>query len=111
MSTCYECNGTASRGPSGSAELLSSCSNCGLSLHTTCANKLANILTTPVPLSLLVKKGSKWICRDCQSNCGSCKSVNTNKGICLLICCTCDKNYHLNCLDPVPMKKPKCPWR
>lgn len=110
-STCMECRGTASNGPSGAAEVLSSCSGCGRSLHTTCANKLANVLTQPVPLSILVKKGSKWMCRECQSTCGACKNTNSNRGACLLMCCTCDKNYHLCCLDPVPVKKPKCPWR
>lgn len=107
---CIECRGNATKGPSGNAEVLSSCSGCGLSLHSTCASKLANILTTPVPLSILVKKGSKWLCKECQSTCSACKN-NNNKGTCLLMCCTCDKNYHLCCLDPVPVKKPKCPWR
>lgn len=106
-----ECRGTAMKGPSGAAEVLSSCSGCGLSLHTTCANKLANVLTQPVPLSILVKKGSKWMCRECQLTCGACKNTSSNRGACLLMCCACDKNYHLCCLDPVPVKKPKCPWR
>lgn len=105
---CIECRGTSQSNLAGIPELLSSCNGCGISLHTTCANKLANI-AMPVPLAHLVKKGSRWLCNECHPACGSCK--NTNKGTCLLMCSTCDKNFHLSCLDPVPEKKPKCPWR
>lgn len=111
-SICEECRGTATKGPTGTAELLSSCCGCGLSLHSSCASKLANLASNIVPLSILVKKGSKWLCKECQSTCNACKPTHSNsKGICLLMCCTCDKSYHLCCLDPVPMKKPKCPWK
>lgn len=123
-SVCVECRGTAVKGPTGTAELLSSCCGCGISLHSSCASKLANLASNVVPLSIFVKKGSKWLCKECQPTCGACKTSTTNtaaattassssssKGVCLLMCCTCDKNYHLCCLDPVPVKKPKCPWR
>lgn len=124
-SVCVECRGTAVKGPTGTAELLSSCCGCGISLHSSCASKLANLASNVVPLSILVKKGSKWLCKECQPNCSACKTSTTaasatatatssssnSKGVCLLTCCTCDKNYHLCCLDPVPVKKPKCPWR
>lgn len=86
-----------------------------MSLHSTCANKSAN---TTIPLTLLVKKGSKWFCDECKPVCNGCHHENKDNtehhgvgGICLLGCCTCDKNFHLNCLNPVPDKKPKSPWR
>lgn len=79
-----------------------------MSLHSTCASKSAKI-TVPIPLLNLVKKGSKWYCEECQSLCNQCNGKD--RGPCLLGCCGCEKHYHLNCLDPVPEKKPKCPWR
>ncbi len=106
--SCAECLGTALKGPLGNPEPLSSCTGCGMSLHSTCANNAAKT-DDVVPLATLVKKGSKWFCDQCKSTCESCQ--RTDVGVCVLGCCACEKNYHLSCLDPVPEKKPKCPWR
>lgn len=76
-----------------------------MSLHTTCANIAAK---TSIQLTTLVAKGSKWFCIKCKT-CEGCNT--TEKGPCLLGCCGCKKNYHFECLDPVPNKKTKCPWR
>lgn len=104
---CTECKGTASKGPKGHPEPLSSCHGCGKSLHTTCAN-VASKTTQQIHLSNLVKKGNKWYCNSCKT-CDACS--NKQDGLCLMDCCGCHKNFHLNCLDPVPEKKVKCPWR
>lgn len=105
---CAECFNNASKGPNGRPEPLTACEGCGVSLHSSCASLSANTTET-VPLALLVKKGSKWFCEECRSVCESCHA--SARGTCLLGCCGCEKNYHLSCLDPVPDKKPKCPWR
>lgn len=105
---CAECLGTESKGPRGVPESLSSCDDCGRSLHSTCANTNSKG-SHRIELSALVARGSKWYCDEC-SSCDSCKS-NADKGPCLLGCCTCHKNFHFGCLDPVPEKKAKCPWR
>lgn len=103
---CSECSGTNVNGPNGTPEPLSSCDGCGMSLHTTCANIAAK---TSIQLTTLVAKGSKWFCVKCKT----CEGCNTTEkgGPCLLGCCECNKNYHFECLDPVPNKKTKCPWR
>ncbi|KAJ6646741.1 Histone acetyltransferase KAT6A [Pseudolycoriella hygida] len=108
VQSCAECLGTALKGPLGNPEPLSSCNGCGMSLHSTCANNAAKT-SDAVPLTTLVKKGSKWFCEQCKSTCESCQ--RNDAGVCVLGCCTCEKNFHLSCLDPVPEKKPKCPWR
>lgn len=36
---------------------------------------------------------------------------NTGISTCLLCCCSCERNYHMGCLDPPAERKPKCPWR
>lgn len=74
-------------------------------MHTTCANIGAK---TTIQLTTLVAKGSKWFCVKCKT-CEGCNT--TEKGQCLLGCLDCNKNYHFECLDPVPNKKTKCPWR
>lgn len=104
--SCAECSGNEIKGPKGQPEPLSSCDGCGMTLHSTCANNFGKNLTN-IPLTLLVAKGSKWYCEDCKS-CESCNSSDLGPH---LDCCSCHKNYHFSCLDPVPDKKPKCPWR
>lgn len=105
-SVCFECLGTEAKGPKGSPETLSSCTNCNKSIHSSCANVTCNT-KTHIDLSLLVTKGNKWYCEDCKS-CNDCN--NTKGGLCLE-CCNCRKYFHLSCLDPVPEKKNKKPWR
>lgn len=96
---CFECNGTAN-----SRDPLHPCNGCGKLLHMTCANSITG---KNVPLTILVAKGSKWFCENCKQ-CEACNA--TEKGPCLG-CGECQKNYHFGCLNPVPEKKPKCPWR
>lgn len=57
---------------------------------------------------MLVTKGSSWYCENCVK-CSACGKGN--KGPCLLQCFVCQKNFHLNCLDTIPDKKPKHPYR
>lgn len=105
---CAECLEPDSTGPNGEPEPLCACNGCGLSLHTTCANNgSGGKHTTNVPLSMLVAKGSKWFCEECKT-CAACDAKE--KGPCLG-CGNCEKSYHFSCLNPVPEKKPKCPWR
>lgn len=104
---CTECSGTDAKGPKGTPEPLSSCSGCSKSIHSTCANVTCNTDTT-IELTTLVAKGTKWYCEDCKS-CDGCSDTKTG-GLCLG-CCGCHKNFHLTCLDPVPEKKVKRPWR
>lgn len=106
---CAECLGTDTKGPKG-PEPLSSCNGCGMSLHSTCANNAAKNLPHTIELLKLVTKGNKWFCEECKT-CDSCYNSTVDKGNCLLDCCTCHKNFHFACLNPVPDKKIKCPWR
>ncbi|XP_044253769.1 histone acetyltransferase KAT6A isoform X2 [Tribolium madens] len=98
---CTECLGTESKNRNGVAEKLSACSECGALVHLTC--------TSAGPeLGALLSKGGKWFCEDCKT-CDGCG--NSGVSICLLCCCSCERNYHVDCLDPPAEKKPKCPWR
>lgn len=93
----------------------SSCEGCGISINSTINGRIpfpsstqklkVNYLTQ---LSALESKGCKWYCDKCRS-CAECHS--NDRGFCLLGCCECEKNFHFSCLNPVPDKKPKCPWR
>ncbi|XP_059621865.1 histone acetyltransferase KAT6A-like isoform X2 [Phlebotomus argentipes] len=107
---CAECLGTELKGPRGVPEILSSCGACGMAMHTTCANMTSRKGAPHVELSALVAKGSAWYCEECRS-CEGCNSSTAENGPCLLGCFACHKNYHFSCLDPVPVKKIKCPWR
>lgn len=95
------------KNPKGLPEPLSSCTGCGKSVHTSCANT-ASKTSQQIQLINLVANGSKWYCDDCKS-CDGCSKKQA--GFCLMDCCGCHKNFHLACLDPVPEKKVKCAWR
>jgi histone acetyltransferase MYST4 len=116
--------GTESKNRHGVAEKLSACSECGALVHLTC--------TSAGPeLAALLSKGGKWFCEDCKTcdGCGTNRTSilstctitlslgnlsfagNTGVSTCLLCCCSCERNYHMDCLDPPADKKPKCPWR
>nr|CAD7198018.1 unnamed protein product [Timema douglasi] len=58
---CSECLGTSSKNKHGCEEVLSSCAECGLSVHLSClpANQGSE-------LSVLLDKGNRWFCEDCQ---------------------------------------------
>ncbi|XP_055836613.1 uncharacterized protein LOC129905215 isoform X2 [Episyrphus balteatus] len=108
-SMCSQCCGTSERNGSGIPEPLSSCDNCGMSLHTTCANIAGKCKSqSQVLLYILSTKGNKWHCYKCKA-CDSCN--DRHKGPCLLDCYLCQKSFHLTCLNPASDKKPKCPWR
>ncbi|XP_063696559.1 histone acetyltransferase KAT6B-like isoform X2 [Culicoides brevitarsis] len=104
---CAECLGNSLKNPKGLPEPLSSCFDCGKSVHTSCANT-ASKTSSHIQLINLVANGTKWYCDDCKS-CDGCSKKQA--GFCLMDCCGCHKNFHLTCLDPVPEKKVKCPWR
>ncbi|XP_063903929.1 histone acetyltransferase KAT6A isoform X2 [Zophobas morio] len=98
---CTECLGTESKNRNGAPEKLSACSECGSLVHLTCTSAGPELAT-------LLSKGGKWFCEDCKT-CDGCG--NTGVSTCLLCCCSCERNYHMDCLDPPAEKKPKCPWR
>lgn len=106
---CAECLGNEMRGPRGTPESLSTCSTCERAMHATCANLMYRG-SQKVALNNLMDQGSKWYCDQCRS-CDRCKKSDIAKGPCLLGCCLCDKSYHFGCMDPIPEKTPKCPWR
>lgn len=58
---------------------------------------------------MLVTKGTVWHCDGCVK-CHVCGN-KSSKGPCLLQCFVCQKNFHLGCLDTIPDKKPKHPYR
>lgn len=106
---CAECLGNEMRGPRGTPESLSTCDSCERAMHATCANLMYRG-SQKVALNNLMDRGSKWFCDQCRS-CDRCKKSDIAKGPCLLGCCLCDKTYHFGCMDPIPEKTPKCPWR
>lgn len=109
--TCAQCSGSDERNQNGIPEPLSSCDKCGMSLHTTCANIAGKCKSqSQVLLYMLVTKGSRWYCTNCQE-CDACDDDPADKGPCVLGCHTCHKVFHLNCLNPMPDKKLKNPWR
>lgn len=92
---------------------MSLCSGCGIALHATCASRSAHAAHV-LPITALVKRGNTWLCNDClAAGCDGCHTKDAALGLCLLGCCGCTKNFHLGCLDPMPVAstKPKCPWR
>uniref|UniRef100_T1GTJ0 PHD-type domain-containing protein n=1 Tax=Megaselia scalaris TaxID=36166 RepID=T1GTJ0_MEGSC len=77
----------------------------------TCANIAGKCKSqSQVLLYMLVTKGSRWYCTNCQE-CDACDDDPADKGPCVLGCHTCHKVFHLNCLNPMPDKKLKNPWR
>lgn len=100
---CGECLGTAAKNRLGKEEPLSSCAECGASIHLSCSpggygNEFA----------VQLKKGGHWVCEEC-STCKGCGRPNDQT--CLLCCSVCSAPYHWSCLDPMPDRRPKRPWR
>ncbi|KAH8309166.1 hypothetical protein KR059_006549 [Drosophila kikkawai] len=107
--SCTHCSGNAQKNLNGIPEPLSSCKQCGISLHTTCANIAGRCKSQSyVLLYMLVTKGTNWDCQNC-ADCAVCKM--RNRGPCLLQCFVCKDHFHLTCLDTIPDKKPKHPYR
>ncbi|KAH8398226.1 hypothetical protein KR222_007098, partial [Zaprionus bogoriensis] len=107
--TCTHCSGNSQKNLNGIPEPLSSCKQCGISLHTTCANIAGRCKSQSyVLLYMLVTKGTLWHCQKC-AECVVCKI--RNRGPCLLQCFVCKSHFHLTCLDTIPDKKPKHPYR
>ncbi|XP_039483885.1 histone acetyltransferase KAT6A [Drosophila santomea] len=107
--SCTHCSGNSQKNLNGIPEPLSSCKQCGISLHTTCANIAGRCKSQSyVLLYMLVTKGTIWDCQNC-ADCAVCKM--RNRGPCLLQCFVCKDHFHLTCLDTIPDKKPKHPYR
>ncbi|XP_017070255.1 histone acetyltransferase KAT6A [Drosophila eugracilis] len=107
--SCTHCSGNSQKNLNGIPEPLSSCKQCGISLHTTCANIAGRCKSQSyVLLYMLVTKGTNWDCQNC-ADCAVCKM--RNRGPCLLQCFVCKDHFHLTCLDTIPDKKPKHPYR
>ncbi|KAI8040013.1 histone acetyltransferase KAT6A [Drosophila gunungcola] len=107
--SCTHCSGNSQKNLNGIPEPLSSCKQCGISLHTTCANIAGRCKSQSyVLLYMLVTKGTIWDCQNC-ADCSVCKM--RNRGPCLLQCFVCKDHFHLTCLDTIPDKKPKHPYR
>ncbi|XP_075238642.1 histone acetyltransferase enoki mushroom isoform X1 [Lycorma delicatula] len=99
---CIECLGTAEKNQHGEAEELSACVGCGTSVHLSCVTN-AELVTL-----LRLGKGGRWFCEECRT----CAGCNTAKDqTCLLNCHTCDRGYHIGCLEPPADRRPKAPWR
>ncbi|CAG9856989.1 unnamed protein product [Phyllotreta striolata] len=98
---CSECLGTEAKNRKGAFEKLSACSECGSMVHLSCTSNEPELIA-------LLLKGGKWFCEDCKT-CDGCGNIGIS--MCLLCCCSCERKYHMGCLDPPAEKKPKCPWR
>jgi hypothetical protein len=66
---CGECLGTAAKNRLGRAEPLSSCSECGSSVHLSCVGGGRG-----VELAALLAKGGRWFCEECRT-CAGCNET------------------------------------
>ncbi|XP_039291756.1 histone acetyltransferase KAT6B isoform X2 [Nilaparvata lugens] len=104
---CSECLGTAEKNGAGEAEELSACGGCGgTSVHLSCIG--ASLSAELATLLRLGKPPSKWFCEECRV-CAGCNAAKDQ--ICLLNCRTCERGYHVECLEPPAERRPKTPWR
>ncbi|XP_050534085.1 histone acetyltransferase KAT6A isoform X2 [Daktulosphaira vitifoliae] len=103
---CADCLGTSLRNQCGEAEELKQCrGGCGVSLHPSCL-----ALKGTGPLTALLARGSRWFCQDCRA-CSAIPKCSVTEQIFLLNCDTCDRGYHMQCLQPSADDKPKSAWR
>jgi len=93
MNICKYCN------KDGLIEETVECATCKGHCHPTC-------LDLPLHIVPQVKKYD-WQCNDCKF-CYKCQLINHEKKI--LFCDLCDRGYHMYCLVPKLMKKPKGDW-
>ena len=66
---CGECLGTAAKNRLGCAEPLSSCSDCGSSVHLSCVGGGRG-----AELAALLAKGGRWFCEECRT-CAGCNET------------------------------------
>ena len=96
---CSFCLGTAERNREDKREELLSCSECGNSGHPSCL-QYSPALVTRI-------KVEPWLCLECKK-CMSCdQAANADD---LLICDSCDKGFHMECLEPPLSKLPEGRW-
>uniref|UniRef100_A0A182M5L7 histone acetyltransferase n=1 Tax=Anopheles culicifacies TaxID=139723 RepID=A0A182M5L7_9DIPT len=113
---CIECLKTALKGPNGhKPEPMSSCVRCGISLHDSCANRLAGY-EAEVKLSQLVAAGNRWFCEECKA-CDGCNKANesiSSASQCVVECANCGRKFHLQCMNPAAQngeRKRQSIWR
>ena len=87
LSICWECLGTAAKNPAGTAESLSSCHECGSSVHLSCVAHGAD-------LAALIARGNRWLCEDCAS-CSACSQTREQVIVNLLLCIKYQTNLYL----------------
>ena len=96
---CSFCLGTAERNRQGKQEDLLSCHECGNSGHPTC------LQYTPALVTRI--RAEPWLCLECKK-CMHCdQAANADD---LLICDSCDKGFHMDCLDPPLSRLPEGRW-
>ena len=96
---CSFCLGTAERNRQGKQEDLLSCHECGNSGHPTC------LQYTPALVTRI--RAEPWLCLECK-RCMHCdQAANADD---LLICDSCDKGFHMDCLDPPLAGLPEGRW-
>ncbi|XP_050429990.1 histone acetyltransferase KAT6B isoform X1 [Adelges cooleyi] len=106
QNVCADCLGTSAKNQCGEAEELKRCrGGCGVSLHPSCL-----ALKGSGPLTALLARGSRWFCQDCRA-CSAIPKCSVTEQIFLLNCDTCDRGYHMQCLQPPADEKPKSAWR
>jgi len=106
QNVCTACLGTAAINQCGEAEDLKQCrGGCGVSLHPSCL-----AMKGSGPLTALLARGSRWFCQDCRT-CSAIPSCSVTEHMFLLNCDTCDRGYHMQCLQPPAGDKPKSAWR
>lgn len=96
---CSFCLGTAERNRQEKREDLLSCHDCGNSGHPSC------LQYSPALVARI--KVEPWLCLECKK-CMTCdQAANADD---LLICDSCDKGFHMDCLEPPLNKLPEGRW-
>ena len=96
---CSFCLGTAERNRQEKQEDLLSCHECGNSGHPSCL-QYSPALVTRI-------KAEPWLCLECKK-CMACdQAANADD---LLICDSCDKGFHMDCLEPPLNQLPEGRW-
>ena len=96
---CSFCLGTAEHNREDKREELLSCNECGNSGHPSCL-QYSQALVDRI-------KVVPWLCLECKK-CMSCdQAANADD---LLICDSCDKGFHMECLEPPLSKLPEGRW-
>ena len=96
---CSFCLGTSERNRQGKQEDLLSCHECGNSGHPSC------LQYTPALVTRI--RAEPWLCLECKK-CMHCdQAANADD---LLICDSCDKGFHMDCLDPPVNSLPEGRW-